>query len=68
MNENTKQMIVMTLCMCLIVIVFLGATYAFMIWQDIFLKAEKYEYYKEYLERLENCKTLPMIICYDYVW
>ena len=29
----------------------------------IYLKAAKYDHYKEYMDRIENCTTIPIIIC-----
>jgi hypothetical protein len=29
----------------------------------VYLKAKKYDYYKTYTDQIENCTSLPMILC-----
>jgi hypothetical protein len=29
----------------------------------VYLKAKKYDYYQTYMEQLEKCTSLPMILC-----
>lgn len=45
------------------VVVGLGAMYIYMEMSGSFIKAQKYDYYYDYLVQIEECKTTPYVSC-----
>jgi cell division protein YceG involved in septum cleavage len=60
MDKTVKTIIVVYI---IALVLGIGAMYCYMQMSDSFIKAQKYDYFHDYLVEIEECSTVPVVVC-----